>query len=361
MRLRETRSEPAAAGLVELASGVDAIYMSGYARLSRGLVFELGRAKTQAQETDAPVEFRLGEEEVLVAPGPFGRYPYRIETAHGLVGVTDSAALPALRIQPRAEHLHAVGAAGSVAWFARLVGQIAGEVRLSASRLDVFSDWHGLELKAEDRHRFVGRARRTDTHEEGGGLTGFEFGRRSTKTVTARIYNKTIDLERKGTGRWRDLWGPAYDSGRPVTRVEFEFGRIGLRQYGVDSADQALATAPSLYVAASTDWLSLRTPTSDQTRSRWPVDPCWLGVQGAKFACHAVSQDRVTQARVEASLRRTIPALNGYLATFCALVGAPTLEAGLAKLPRVIAHYEKVSGISFAERITLKRHDLRFT
>ena len=62
------------------------------------------------------------------------------------MGVTGSVALPPIRIQPKSEHLHAVGPAESVAWFSELAKGFTRGLRLTASRVDVFSDWHGLEL-----------------------------------------------------------------------------------------------------------------------------------------------------------------------------------------------------------------------
>ena len=359
MRLRATDSAPASGLVIELASGIDALYMSGHGVVSQALLADLEAAKLRSQEAEELVPVDLGGVRANVGPGAWGKYAYRLETPYGLIGVSTSLALPPIRVQPLAEHLHAVGPARSVAWFEGIVGSFTRDLRLAASRVDVFSDWHGLTLTAEDRHRFVGRATRLDTHESAGSLTGFEFGRRTTKTVVARIYDKSMDMKRKGSLWWQDRWGSAYDPARQVMRVEFEFGRKGLMQYGVDTVWHALASAPSLYKAASTDWLSLRVPTGDDTRSRWPVDPSWLRVQSAAFSAGSVGLDRVLEGRVAGSLKAMMPALNGYLASFCALTGAPTLHDGLVRLPGSIEDYEIVSHIPFVERVTDKRRKFR--
>lgn len=292
-------------------------------------------------------------------PRSFGRYPYLLQTEHGRVGVTDSLSLPALRIQPLAEHLHAVGPAASLALFERAVGEVTDDLRLTASRLDVFSDWHGLSLGADDRRRFVGRAKRLDTHEDSGELTGFEFGRRRTGTLTARIYDKTLDVELKGARWWHEVWGARYEPGRQVIRVEVEFGRKGLGQYGVDTASQALARAPDLWLTATTDWLSLHTPTADETRGRWPVDPAWLKVQRPSFAEHAVGLDRIKEGRGRGALRALMPGLVGYLAAFCALTGAAGLDDALADLRDEVGDYEIRSGVLFEQRVAAKATELR--
>lgn len=223
-------------GLTELASGIDALYMSGHGEVSARLLAELEAAKVRAQEDDSDVALSLGGVAARLEPRSFGRYAYRLKTEHGLIGLMASSTspLPPVRMQPRADHLHAVGPRASVAWFEGLVGSFTGGLRTTVARLDVFSDWHGFALTADDRKRFVCRAKRCDTHEDGEALTGFEFGRRNTHTLAARIYDKSVDMKRTGNLWWPDVWGTAYDPERQVVRVEIELGRKGLTQYGVD-------------------------------------------------------------------------------------------------------------------------------
>jgi hypothetical protein len=282
-----------------------------------------------------------------------------LATDHGLVGVTPSSALPPLRIQPKSEHLHAVGPSASVQWFTDLAQGFTRALRLTASRLDVFSDWHGLELAVENRGEFVGRAKRLDTHEDDGRLTGFEFGRRSTNTVAGRIYDKGLDVRNTGKLWWYDVWRDSYDQNRQVHRVEIEFGRKGLTQYGVDSAKDALERAADLYLTATTEWLSKRRPTGDNTRSRWPVSDDWLQVQRPSFAQHAIGLERVAEAKGTASLRKLLPLLVGCLASYGACTGAHSLEDVLRTLADHVRDYEVMSGKPFLWRLERAHRRLR--
>lgn len=103
-----------------------------------------------------------------------------------------------------------------------LVGGFTRDLRLTASRLDVFADWQGLDVTDEDRHRFVRRAKARAMRDYGSTFTGFEFGRRNSNTLLARIYDKTFEVERTGKRWWLDIWGPSYDPAKVVQRVEFE-------------------------------------------------------------------------------------------------------------------------------------------
>lgn len=233
--------------LVELSSGVDALYMSGRADLPSLLVSDLTQLREAAETLGASLDFDLLGECFQVEPRPWGRYRFRLRHEFGLLGLTESASLPAIRIQPRTAHLHAVGVDAVVAWWGELLDAVVGDVRLTASRVDLYSDWQGRSLSASDGPLFLCRADRRDTHEQSSEFTGFEFGRRSTGTVVARIYDKTLQVREKHLDWWFDVWSDRYVSGEQVLRVEFELGRQRLRQFGVDLAEDAIARAPGLY------------------------------------------------------------------------------------------------------------------
>ena len=150
--------------LVELASGIDALYLSGRGQIAAGLISDLDAARRKAENDTAAVAIDLGADvDTFVEPRSFGRYRYRVSCEHGLIGVSDAPAMPPLRLQPTARFLHAVGPAAAVAWFSELACGFTGDLRLSASRVDVFADWQGWEFLASTRHSFVGRATKRNT------------------------------------------------------------------------------------------------------------------------------------------------------------------------------------------------------
>lgn len=363
-RAREMPGEDAAAPATprEMASGIDALSLSGYGDVSPALLADLESAKCEARAANEPVPLQLDAVTVLVDGRGLNKYPFRLMTPHGLIGVTDSTRLPPVQVQPLAEHLHAVGPGASVAWFSDIVASFTRGLRLSASRVDVFSDWQGWVPNASDRHRFVGRSAKVHTREEAGAWTGFDFGRRTSGTVLARIYDKTKEVEAKGGSYWPEIWrerGERYEADQPVTRVEFEYHRQALREHGVDSASDALQLAPALWVTGTTDWLSLRTPTADGTRSRWPVDPDWQRIQRPSFAGRAAGLERIRAARGEATLRAIRPGVIGYLSTMAALVGVTSVEELAGPIAAMSRDYELVSRVSFADRVAAKRRKLR--
>lgn len=344
----------ASPSLVELASGVDALYLSGNGFLSDDRLALLEGHRTEAEAADDAVELHVQGEQLWLQPFGFGKYRYRLVHQAGLVGVTTSKSLPALRVQPRAEFLHAVGPASAFAFFGALGEAIAGcPVSWTVSRLDLFCDVQGWTLDGDSRHRFVCRAKRRDLHEEGDAFTGFEFGRRNTKTVCARIYDKSHQVNAKGLDWWYDIWGPAYDRSRPVLRIEIELGRQGLTEYGVDTPADALAQAATLWASTTSKWLRYCAPTADETPSRWPSAPEWEHIQHAKLRGDAAGIDRIRANRRKGEIRRLLPALVGYLSRIAALSGAEDLPSALGATRYLVAVDERRRGVAFEDRIAL--------
>ena len=261
------------AAVRELASGIDALYLSGRVDLEDSFLDGLERARDRARASDGPVPYRLGGVEFGLAAHGWGRYGFRLSHEHGLIGLTASRHLPAIRIQPRAELLHGLGPRAAADTFLGLFGSF-GEIRWTASRVDLFADVQGWWPTVEERERFVCRATTRDTFEESGELTGFQFGRRKGGGLSARVYEKSRHMAKTGSEWWRDVWGDAYRQGEPVARIEFEFGRTVLRECGVDSPDDVFENASGLWGYA-TEWLSYRDRSDDGTRARWPTSPEW--------------------------------------------------------------------------------------
>lgn len=344
--------------LRELASGIDALYLSGRAVLPEEFLAELEAKRAEAVEANQERPFAIGSCDFRIAPHGFGKYRFCLKHRFGQIGLTASTHLPALRVQPRSECLHGLGALGTVEWFDHPLGEICGPIRWSVSRLDLYSDWQGWELSGDDRHDFVCRSTSVDTHERNHGFAGLEFGRRSSKTVCARIYDKTLQTAETGAGFWNDIWGPRRVEDLPVIRVEFEFGRQGLQEFDVDTPQQAILTAPSLWVYATDSWLSLRSATADLTRSRWPITPEWNQIRHSSLAGGAFGIDRMYRGRQIGTLAGIEKGLIGFVSTFGALIGTVALSDTCKELERFIKHHEHGSPITFGARISDKRRSL---
>ncbi len=339
----------------ELASGVDALYLSGHGYLSKGFFALLEEHRLWADRESIPVPFGLGELTFGLAPHGWGKYRYCLEHESGRIGFTKSARLPAIRVQPRAEFLQVRGPAGTVAHFDSLLRPVVEHLGFSVARVDLFCDLENLDLSAEDRPGFLCRGTSCTTYEAGQACTGFAFGSRRNGHISARIYDKTAEMEAKGTDWWGAVWAERHLVGTQVWRIEFEIGRAALNELELHRPDDVLAAVPSLWRYASTEWLTLRVPGTDCNRSRWPLDERWRAVQGASLVHGATELKFIRGHKRAQSLRRLVPALVGYLVGFAVVSGTNDIDDTVEALATQLRNDEVIRRKSFAQRIQQRR------
>lgn len=344
--------DPSAGEMRELASGVDALYLSGRGHLLAPAVAEIDTIRQLAGDANMPLPYVLDDGPVLmVAPHGWGKYRYCLDHPTARIGLSTSRHLPAARVQFRSEHLHAVGPHRALTDLPALVDPLAADVTYSVARLDLYADWQGWDLTAADRDRFVTRADTSRSYQYRGRLSGFDFGTRKSHTLTARIYDKTLQVDQGGHDWWPTVWGSRYQPGRPVWRVEFEYARQLLDEFTLTRPTAALAATGDLWGYATEQWLSHRTPTGDTTRSRWPTSPQWQRIEQSSLRHSPVGATRIRRARTAGSIRRLLPAITGYLAAFAALAGTTDIADTLDAIAEPLHDYQTISQTTFAERI----------
>lgn len=344
--------------LLELASGVDALYLSGRCEIPGPLLADLEATKALARDNGQAQPFDVAGETWLLSGYAWGNYAYCLDREVGRLGLTASAALPSVRVQPRAELLHGIGPAPTVELFDSYVRAACGDVVWTVSRLDLHADWQGWSLHRDLSERFLCRADHRAIHEESERCTGFTFGKRSSGRINARIYDKTLDVRAKGTDWWFDVWGERYDPSQDVYRIEFEFGREALRSMQVSSPEEVLAASGDLWRYASEDWLTLRTATTDQTKSRWPVAPEWECVQRPTLRHELLGISRLKERARLGALRLLMPSLNGSLTSAAVHLGTSEIWDTMAAVAPELRSYEESTGIRFPHRVDEKRRRL---
>jgi len=339
----------------ELASGVDALYLSGRAALPVELLAQLDALRLLADQQEGSVEIILGGLVMQLQPRKWGLYRYCLDHPYARFGFTPKDKIPAIRVQPRAEFLHGAGVDYVVEWSRSLLDSVCGPVLLEVSRVDLFADFQGWDVSGDDRREFLCRADTRHLFESAEEFNGLQIGTRGSGTIFARLYDKTIESAKSGTAYWKDAWGDAYDPNVHVTRVEFELHREVLRQFGISTPDEVLGATGSLWHYFTHEWLTHRIPSDDETRSRWPVSEQWQCVQRARIGDDAVGIERAYGAKQSGVLANLMPSLVGQLANFAALTNCDSTIDLIPTLERHLQHYSRSSGRSMISRITEKR------
>lgn len=339
----------------ELISGIDTLVLSYRGVAHSDFLASLTEAKQVAGQLSARVPFNIGEEEFLVGAGSLSRHAFRLQHARGVLGIAAGEKLPVVRFQPHAEVLHSLGPRGVAEWVRGVVGEqveITGEI---VSRVDLHADFQDLHLTREDEDNFVTRAKRVGTYRDSGVFTGFNFGKRTSRSISARIYDKTDEIATKGGTYWYELWGDEFVPGEVVWRVEFELHRGFLHEFSITTLDELLERVGGLWNHATTSWLSIRHPTEDQTKSRWPLDPRWQAVIEATLGSRIISLERAATLQTRDTAERELPFLLGGIVRWGAIMGTTTLEETLATLPVSLRRQLFKSGCDFKRLQNAKR------
>lgn len=85
------------------------------------------------------------------------------------------------------------------------------------------------------------------TFNDGQLCTGFAFGTRKSKSITARLCDKTADMTKKRTDWLKDSCCDRYDPTAPVHRLEFELGRAAIKQFQVSTPTEVLAASGDIW------------------------------------------------------------------------------------------------------------------
>jgi hypothetical protein len=257
--------------------------------------------------------------------------------------------------------LHSVGVDAAMDAVASLLIEdiFAWPPEMNASRIDLYADVQGWDLELTDLRRFValGRSRRgfeaveaQEVYTMGQRLTGFRFG--VGRALMVRIYDKTIEIGRRGLAWLPELWGDR-ESDVPVWRIEAQFKRAALADFDLRSVDQVLARMQALWTYVTGEWLTYRRPTGDQRVRRWPVDPVWEQVQEIRLAPRSV--DVVRRRLGEAEELRLVQGAMGYLTSWAALYDHRELPDALEAIRPVLVRYLEATSRTFRDEVQRKR------
>jgi hypothetical protein len=342
-----------------LSSGVDTLYVSTKGTVRPALWPVLELVKQEAQEGQEPVIFEWPTTGRTMALKPHGLrvhgYWFTSPDFELLMGTNDR--FPPVMVQMHSAFLHSLGVDAALdAVSSLLIDDVfAWPPELNVSRIDLYADVQGWDLELADLRRFVslGRNRRGFAVEEftsGHRLTGFRFG--SGGAIMVRVYDKTIEIGRRGQAWLPELWGEREDD-QPVWRIEAQFKRAALVEFGLRTVDETLARAQSLWEYVTGEWLTYRRPTGNQLERQWPIDPVWEDVRGIQLAPSSVAVIR--QRLQDAEEEQLIQGAQGYISSWAALCGHGELDKALEAIRPILVRYLERKGSTFRDEVKRKR------
>ena len=346
--------------LVELASGVDSLYLSSRPNISERLYYVLKLQSQVARDNDqesTPIE--LGGETFQVLNHSWQKYAICIRHEHGLIGFTNSKKLPGIRVQIYSEFIHSVGEECAIEWFTTVLGLQGIPVEWTVSRIDLFIDIQGWNLASVDRSEFICRASQFSIHGDGSTISGFSFGRRKTGTVIARIYNKTEEIKFSGKDWMKLIWGSGWDPLEDVWRIEFEIHSRYFSEIGLGTATLVMSKIGQIWSTLTQMWLTHRDLGEDSNSSRWTISTEWIFVQRCSLVDNFVPLKRIRQVKRLTNLNSLMAGLKGYVTSASAHSEARSMGDCLDFVRTLLEDYDRGSRQTFLETLEIKRVRLK--
>ncbi len=262
-----------------LLSGLDSLYVSYFfsAKLSNvdweELAFQKERLKAGGSRDGQAI--RLGCERFMLQPYGSKPYTYVLRNRYFIVRLAENMN-PCCHVQFLSEGLWENGPQKQVSQFELW----AASVGFTNTRMPVVSraDWafdFQLSQIDFDENDFVSLSRKDSKHRADGKAQTFTFG---TGDKLVRIYDKTVEIEEKsGKTYFYQIWKCREN----IWRIEFQMRGEGLRQFGIRSPSELFARQIGLLLNSAQKHTSLRVPSGDKNRSRWPLHPLWRALLDA--------------------------------------------------------------------------------
>lgn len=140
------------------------------------------------------------------------------------------------------------------------------------SRVDLCFDYHLEEMDFDEDH-FVTLASKDSQHRENGKVQTFTFGK---SDIVLRVYDKVAEIKQQSSKVWfYILWGRDSD----VWRIEWQLRKSILRRFAIKTLADLMDQQGDLLRYLANEHTTLRRPSKDTNRSRWPLHPMWVDLQ----------------------------------------------------------------------------------
>jgi len=343
-----------------LSTGIDTLNLAAKG-VVRSEVWELlveAQQQARMEEESQPVEFPMTGQAFLVKPHGLRGHAYWLTSPDFELIVGKSEKFPPVLVQLHSAYMHSVGMDRALDLMEMLLRHevFAGAYRLNVSRIDIYADFQSWEPEVTDLDRFVSfsRHRRGFQHNQqvymsGPRLTGFMFGKGD---LAARIYDKTVEIQRRGVSWLPDLWG-IDGSDRPVWRLEFQYRRAVLAEFNLSGVDETVASVQDLWRYGTEEWMSLRVRRKHSVRRRWPVDPLWEEIRAIQIK---PTMTGVVRRRLEeANELKLQEGFQGYATSLAARRDHKDLGDAMDDFGTLVRSYLASRGRGFTEEVRRKQ------
>lgn len=344
--MNDTKIREAEAPVRCLASGLDTLEI-GYCLdlASSDIDFpELEYIKGRVRDGERAQEMvRLGCERFQM--GASGAFPYRYVLRNDALTVCLAERMqPTTKVRFSSKSLWHDGAAS----LHKRVLTWADSISATQTQPEkvIRADWafdFALDEPDFEQSHFLTRAQKESTFGSSGYVETFTWGR---GPLVVRIYDKVAEIDQQSQKVWFfDIWGQR----EGVWRVEFQVRGERLKAAGIRSLADLTDLQGDLLRELSSAHTTLRRPTSDSNKSRWPLHPMWEALQreirtyGQAGLIRAYDEPAFIEYRLDKFAQSLLGNLKGIAALLHLSKPAnpdiPDLEVTLKAIPILVQRY----------------------
>ena len=278
----------------ELHKGIDSLYLSFKGTLKEGLKEELELLKTLAQSDDeserAMARITIDSHHLMVMDKGRGRYAYVLSDGWYEIQVSGSRSksLPAIYVKLSSDLLNGYGVYIAMNQLRGLLKELLiGQAEDVVSRVDLFVDFMtDTDFDSLGSRLWIKKAIGFHTHRAGDTFTGFSIGLGGD--ISARLYNKTVEIEKSQKDYLKSVWAnEGWTKASYVWRLEFQLKRNVLKQFSISTVADLTECSNDLWRYCTNDWLRLALESTAKNKTRWKTHRVWIEIQQVKFGAGA--------------------------------------------------------------------------
>src|SRR4030065_1288019 len=262
----------------EIYKNIDSLYISFKGTLKEGLRETLEERKTFAQSDDekeqAMAVWLVDDHCLEVMDKGKGRYSFVLVDGwyHIQVSSSRSKRLPTVYVQISSDLLHCFGSYIALNQLRGLVKGVLIKIEEeTVSRTDIFVDFiTDADFESIGKGAWVTRANNIHSYWSGNTFTGWSIGQGGV--ISARLYDKTVEIEKSGKDYFKDIWAKAgWKEGKRVWRLEFQLRREFLGQMSIKRFADFVEASNDVWKYCTNDWLRLALDAGSTKRARFKL------------------------------------------------------------------------------------------
>lgn len=262
--------------------GVDTLHLTYYGQIRPSYLKQFKNLKDNAKEK-IDLErcvIALAGTPIRVLPHGAGRFAFALSNDDFFITVSaGSGSMPVCQVQIKSEGIFRHGAEQCCIIADAIARELAMVDSQHVARLDICNDFStDYNFVKLTRMNYVSRSRRVAINYEGAHFEGMSTPKGAD--VVFRLYEKTREIKKSGKLHWQEKWAEkGYEKGK-VYRAEFELHRRELKEIGIESWADALASVPRLWAHYTTNWIRIILPSdTDSNTRRWDTAEFWKSLQ----------------------------------------------------------------------------------